>query len=252
MAKSPLKSKPLRDPGQSLREEILKIQDDAMPYVVAMLFAIGIAFLEWWQWYFKNPPSPVLYSIIAGLITLVAIWKIRAAMIKIRPRKLGYEGEKFVAQVLDELRKDEALIFHDIPGKNFNLDHVVVHKSGLYVVETKKLSKPNRGKTELVFNGETVLKNGTEFGRNPITQVRANKRWLSELLKRSTGRDFPIKPVVIYHRGFIKSTREGKNSEVWVLNEKAFIKYFRNEPERMKPEDVALSADRIRIHIENS
>ena len=156
-----------------------------------------------------------------------------------------------MAQILNKLYEDGALIFHDVPGDGFNLDHVIVHKSGLYVVETKTLSKPARGKTELVFNGETVLRNGVEFERNPINQVRANKKWLSELLENSTGRHFPVKGAVIYPGWFIRSTNEGNNCEDWVLNEKAFIGYFRKQSERIKPEDVALAADRIRIHIEN-
>ena len=222
-----------------------------MPYAVAMLFTIVMAFSEWWQWYSESPPSPIIYSIIALLMILIVIWKVRTAWIKTKPLKLGYQGEKVVAQILNKLYEDGGLIFHDVPGEGFNLDHLIVHKSGLYVVETKTLSKPARGKTELVFNGETVLKNGVEPDRNPIDQVRANKKWLSELLENSTGRHFPIKAVVIYPGWFIRASREGNNSEIWVLNEKAFMGYFRKQSERLKSEDVALAADRIRIHIEN-
>ena len=226
-----------------------------MPYAVVMVFAIVMALFEWWQWFSNSPPSPIIYSAIALLAILIVIWKVRAARIKIKRLNLGYQGEKVVAQTLSGLHEDGAQIFHDVPaevpGKRFNLDHVIVHMSGLYVVETKTVSKPERGKSELVFNGETVLKNGIAFDRNPIEQVRANKKWLSELLENSTGRHFPIKAVVIYPGWFIRSTREGNYSDEWVLNEKAFIAYFRKQPERMKFEDVALAADRIRIHIEN-
>ena len=222
-----------------------------MPYAVVMLFAIAMALSEWWQWYTNSPPSPIIYSVIAVLMILIVAWKVRSVRPKLKLLNLGYQGEKIVAQVLSKLYKDGALIFHDVPGDGFNLDHVIVHKSGLYVVETKTLSKPARGITELVFNGETVLRNGLEFERNPITQVRANKKWLSELLEKTTGHHFPIQAVIIYPGWFIKTTREGNSSEEWVLNEKAFIKYFRKQSERMKPEDVSLAADRIRIHIEN-
>ena len=244
--KSPLKSKPLRNPGESLDEEINNVLlDDALPYCIVSIFVIVLAGLEWWRWYSELPPAPIIYSILAVLSVLVSTWKVRQAMARVKRLKLGRDGEKIVSEFLERLREDGARIFHDIPGEGFNLDHVVVHRTSLYVIETKTLSKREHGENKLVYDGESILNRGIKPDRNPITQVRAANKWLSELVRESTGRNFPVKSVVLYPGRYIESTARAKTSDVWVLNPKVLPAFIAKERERMSAEDVNLCAYHI-------
>lgn len=51
------------------------------------------------------------------------------------------------------------LVFHDIPGEGFNIDHVVIGKSAVLAVETKSRKKPaSAGKhsARVVYDGSRL------------------------------------------------------------------------------------------------
>ena len=251
--KSPIKQKPLRNPGESLKQQIDDIfYDDIFLYVMLSTFMLITAGLEWWRWYAHTPPSPVLWSVLAVIMLGVTAWKIKTIWKKVKNIKLGLEGERAVGQFLERLREKGAKILHDIPGDGFNLDHVVIHSTGIYVVETKTFSKPDHGEAKLVYDGNNILKNGFQLDRNPITQVLSASKWLSELLEDSTGRKFPIKPVVVFPGWYIELTPEAKKSNVWVLNPKALPDFITNNRENLKSDEVNMCALHLSTYVRAS
>ncbi|MEJ2393095.1 MAG: nuclease-related domain-containing protein [Gammaproteobacteria bacterium] len=249
--KSPIKAKPLNNPGESLDKQIQNVlYDEIFTYGLLAVFFIILAGLEWWRLYAKMPPSPITYTFVATIIVIYTAWKIRSAFKKVKNLKQGLDGEKAVGQFLEKLREQGAQVFHDVPGEGFNLDHVVIHPSGIYVIETKTLSKPDRGEAKLIYDGERVLKNGFEMDRNAVVQVSAGRSWLAEVLKSSTGKSFPIRPVVVYPGWFIQPTAEAKNSDVWVLNPKALPAFIANSKQRLTPEEVHLCKHHLTKHIQ--
>lgn len=241
--KSPIKAKPLRNPGESLDRQINDILiDDIIFYIMLATYAILIAGFEWFRWYARTPPSPITLTVLAVIILTVAVWKIRVALKKVKNIKLGLEGERAVGQFLDRLREKGAKVLHDIPGEGFNLDHVVIHPTGVYVIETKTFSKPEHGEAKLIYDGDKILRNGFQLDRNPITQVLSASKWLGELLENSTGRKFPVKPVVVFPGWYIELTPEAKRSNVWVLNPKALPDFIGNNREILKLDEVSMCA----------
>ncbi len=154
--------------------------------------------------------------------------------------------------IQEALREHGAKVFHDIKGDNFNIDHVVIHQSGVYVIETKTYSKPDKGKPEIVFDGETVRIFGREPDRNPVTQVRALTRWISDALKESTGKSFTMRSVVVFPGWYIEPSAEAKSSDVWVLNPKALPEYNKNSHMKLSNEDVQLASYHLSRHIRSS
>ena len=65
-----------------------------------------------------------------------------------------------VGQELDQLMRQGAATFHDLPAEQFNIDHVVVAAEGVFAVETKGFTKPNQGRGKadatVVYDGETL------------------------------------------------------------------------------------------------
>ncbi|MFC0445512.1 nuclease-related domain-containing protein [Pseudidiomarina halophila] len=242
MKKSPLKAKPLRNPGESLEKQLMNIVlDDILFYLLIAMVALALAVTEWSRWYFDSPPNPILVSLLAGVVILVAAWKMVRGVRKTKPIKLGIEGEKAVGQFLERLRVQGAQVFHDIEGENFNLDHVVIHRSGIYVIETKTMSKPDKGKAELEFDGVQIKHRGKPIKGDPVTQVNAASYWLGELLSESTGRKLPVRGVVVYPGWYIHSP-DTRRTKVWVLNPKALPTFIENQPKQIEPEDVHLFA----------
>ncbi len=248
--KSPLDGPPLRNPGQKLDEDIRDYFDDSVAiYLVASGFIIVAAMTEWIYWYRESPPNPTIITITAILVITFSAWKIKRALKKINALKLGRDGEKSVGQKLEELRENGAMIFHDIQANGFNLDHVAITKSGIFVIETKSYSKPSKGKTEIVFNGKYIFRNGVQLDSNPIIQVKAAANWLKKTLKESTGKHFNIQPVILFPGWYIESTPEAKKSGVWVLNPKALPTYIANNKQRIDKEDVYLASYHLSCYV---
>lgn len=68
--RSPLKDKPLRNPGQSVSKQRFDLAyDKVLSPMFLALFLTLMAGLEWWSYFNPRPPSPFIYSFFA----LVAI-----------------------------------------------------------------------------------------------------------------------------------------------------------------------------------
>ena len=243
--RSPLKRSPLRSPGESVHQERERlIEDEWIPYVFLAVMTVFVAVAEWLRWYTTIPPQPVALSVVALLAVAFCTYKFFTVRKRNRALRLGEDGEKVVGQSLEELRSRGYRVFHDIVADGFNIDHVVVSPRGIFVIETKTYSKTKRGKGVVEFDGERILVDGWEPERDAVRQVRAFGAWLRERLVESTGRRFPIRCAVVFPGWFVEN-RAKRPTDVWVLNPKGLPAFIEHEPIQLKPDDVALVADRI-------
>lgn len=209
--KSPIKDKPLRYVGQSLDESIHKlINEEALPYILTCFFLVFWAGYEWWRYYRNPPPSPKTVTFVASLFIIFSIYRVRKIQKKIRAVKLGRDGERVVGQYLEGLREKGYRIFHDLLGDNFNLDHVLICKKGIYVIETKTYSKPEKGTAKIGFDGEKLKIEALGIQTKPIIQVSAASNWLQNILLETTGKKFQIRPVILFPGWYVEATGQGR------------------------------------------
>lgn len=248
--KSPIKGAALRNPGESLEKYIDQyVDENAVTYLLCALFVTFLAGFEWAKSVLGLPPYPWSFTLTALIFIGLATYKIRQTRRKVRALRQGAEGEKTVGQFLDQLRAKQAQVFHDVPADGFNLDHVVIHESSVYVIETKTYSKPDKGMPIIRFDGERVAVGSRSPRRDPVQQVRASARWLSELLKESTGRTFSIRPVIVFPGWYVEPTAEARSSEVWVLNPKALPSFIDHSESQLSDDDVKLAAFHLSRYI---
>jgi hypothetical protein len=149
------------------------IVEDFATYLVAFFLFVYLAALEWMRLFFHLQPFPkemTFVAVIACGYTSMKMFRIRK---QLRNLKQGMEGEKAVGQYLERLREKGCQILHDIPGENFNIDHLLVGRAGIYVIETKTISKPQSGKAVIEYNGKELKVNGFTPDRNPIARPSA-------------------------------------------------------------------------------
>ncbi len=241
-SRSPLKDKPLRMPGQSLEEERAKLfEDKVMPAFLTAAVATIIAVAEWIRYFTKSPPNPLLYSFLAVIAVGFLIWRVIRLLPRSRAIKQGIEGEKVVGQFLERLRGQGYVVFHDLIGSGFNVDHVLIGPAGIYTVETKTWSKPVRGEAKIKFDGEQITVSGHEPERDPIIQARAQVAWLRGLLAESTGKQFDVFPVVVFPGWYIDRTKDGPH-DIWVLEPKALPGFLDKIPQRLAPDEIKLAS----------
>jgi hypothetical protein len=197
--RSPLKDRPLRNPGQSLDEQIRDLTSDyALGPLVFALLIVFITAIEWLKYYRFLPPSPFLYLLIAVPAVGYALFRFFRVRQDLKALRLGRDGEKNVGQTLEALRAGGYQVFHDVIDDGFNIDHVIIGPAGVFTVETKTHSKPLRGKANVEFDGESILVDGFKPDRDPVEQARAQASRLRRLLAQSTGREFEVRPVIVY------------------------------------------------------
>ncbi len=104
---SPLKSKPLRLPGQSLDEQIdYVLNDRAAGYVFGAGCVCLLAATEWFGYLMHRPRMPLLFTGMALVGIGIAAWRLSAIKTQLRQLCLGRDGERCVGQFLERLRED--------------------------------------------------------------------------------------------------------------------------------------------------
>lgn len=244
----PIKTRPLRSPGDSLRERIDAILEDrvllwVMFPVTGALFTLS----EWVHYVFRAPPRPWTATICTLIALLACVYRLRRIRAEVRQLRLGLLGEKSVGQALEALRDRGYRVIHDIPGDGYNIDHVLIGPTGVYAIETKTRMKPTSGAGEVIYDGERVMVNGLAPDRDPLVQARAAARDVKRLILESTGRSIDVRPVVIFPGWYIRRTC--RRPEVWVVNEKYLEAWLERDDDRLTPEEVRIFETAIAAYV---
>lgn len=237
--KSPVKDNPLRYPGQSVHEQQFDvIFSDFMPYLLASVIFCLMAGLQWFYYYIPIKNPPVLFSILAAVFLIFSIYRIRMAAKKIIFLRQGRRGEQVVGQYLDGFRGDNARVLHDIPCDNFNIDHVIIHEKGIYLIETKTYSKPVKGEPIITYDGKNVFMNGIKTKTDAVKQAQISSSWLQKEILKTTGKKIYVKPVVVFPGWMTKKTTDYQTSDVWVLNPKSLKSFIDKQKDQLAHADV--------------
>jgi hypothetical protein len=237
--KSLRESKPPRNPGQSLDEEITKIfEDKVVAYALMMGFAGFATLLEWMRFLRPAPPYPLLFTAVGIAVWIFCGFKLYGIKKRLGNLKQGRDGERAVAHYLEELRRDGALVLHDIVAEGFNIDHVVVSEQGVFAVETKTFSKPAKGQCVIEYDGESLTFDNGFKSPDILTQARANAGWLGGKIEELTGKTCLVMPVVLFPGWYVKPIGKAQLSGVWVLNPKALPAFLAKKGKTVRPEDA--------------
>ena len=86
------------------------------------------------------PPILLLLGLLAIYFLILFLFRSYYRLKKRRNLRLGYEGEIAVGQELNQLMLQGKHVYHDFPADKFNIDHIVVGRSGIFAVETKPIN----------------------------------------------------------------------------------------------------------------
>ncbi|MBL9204912.1 MAG: NERD domain-containing protein [Opitutaceae bacterium] len=240
-ARAPFTDLPLRPAGESLRRKLEELDDRFMEHGSCLMLmpalCVAIGFSGRW---FDRPW--VGGSLALGSLLFVSI-QARQILRLQRKRwtyRLGYEGERYVGETLNQLLALGYRVFHDVPFSNYNIDHVIVGADGVYAIETKTRRKrthaPANEKARVEVEGDRIQ--ASHFtDTSSIPQAVRNARSLADWLTRSTGELTTVEPLVVLV-GWYVVRKPG--AQVRVLNEKELKHAFpmRNatplSPERLQ------------------
>lgn len=225
---SPIQGKPYRVPGGSLRTRVIAERDRTLD---PMWFGVLWAALVCGAYVGVRAPNMAPGLLAVGLI----IWPVSAYLFvkrlkRFKRMKQGLEGEQSVGVFLERLRANGALLIHDFPRGDANIDHVIVHPSGVYSVETKTWSYRDAEEREIVFNGKGVSVGGGRFYPSSVNQAKSQAAFLSDLIRESTNERLFVQPVLLFPGWTIVATEEAKQAQIIVTNPISFLEHVQRLP----------------------
>lgn len=169
------------------------------------------------------------------------IWgrKIPHLLNTIRDYELGFQGERYVGEELNQLLKIGFRVYHDLPFDKFNIDHVLVGPPGVYAVETKTRRKPidEKGKAahKIVYDGTHLY---YPWGKDThgLEQAKRQADYLATWLSSATGEKVEVQAILTLPGWWIDRTGRG---QVNVVNTKEIPKIFpRSSTPSLSPQQI--------------
>lgn len=221
----PVREKMLRPPGNSLREQLEKLDDDFIgPFLFAVVLPPLIATLIAAKTVLFRPisaPEAWLGLIIGIIFWLPSCYWLSRVIRKRGDYFLGYQGEVAVAESLQELARKGCYLFHDLqPEKTWNIDHIVVAPDSVLVVETKTRRKrsrrDDRSAHEVVFDGRLLHFPGWS-DTHGLEQAERNAGWVRDYLSKALAEPVMVEAVLALPGWWVRRKGRGK---VYVVNPK--------------------------------
>jgi len=117
--------------------------------------------------------------------------------------ELGWRGEMAVGEALNhhKVMKGALAIFHDVPGDgDWNIDHVVVTRAGIFVIETKARTK-RTGRHSLEADSVECAGEVIRFpywnDESTVMQADRNARWMRRLISPHLSDEYPVWAVIV-------------------------------------------------------
>ena len=195
---SPFTEDSLRLPGHTVRLKQLNISDEILMLYVQFIFAF--VSIPYFFIFLIGSLRFVLPVIVVVYVFFLArkVWSHIGSM---HNYALGRKGEEYTGQELNLLMRSGAFVFHDIPYKYGNIDHIVVGRNAVFAVETKAVRKPqsqNSNSKEFVveFDGKTLKFPNNKTTDKPVKQALRHAEFLSEIIGKKCKVKFPVIAVV--------------------------------------------------------
>lgn len=223
--RSPLTTELHNLPGEQARQESERLMESvgdrwAIAVLVGPLVLAGWALQRIDKHLLRFGPTEIALLMI---VVAVACWAAWSAGRKLRERRNyldGISAERATAQALVPLQSKGCVVYHDIPADGFNLDHVVVGPTAVFMIETKSRRKPATGgkaSAAVKFDGK-VLEFPDWHETKMLEQARVQARWLSDRLYRKTGERVPVEAVLALPGWYV--TCSVPSPDVHVINPK--------------------------------
>jgi hypothetical protein len=211
--RNPLCRDILRGPGESLRIKLAELNDKIEEKGMMLLFwptiMVGASFS---QMYFIgkqfNAAAIITYG---GGTTFVIIYFAIQYYKLLRERiayALGLDAELAVGRELNYLMLAGFHVYHDFPEEKNNIDHIVIGPSGVFAVETKGKSKPDRKRgsadAKVVYDGQRLIFPDNETNSEFIVQAKKQSASLSKWLSKAVGEPVDVKPVLALPGWFVE------------------------------------------------
>jgi hypothetical protein len=147
------------------------------------------------------------FSVSAFVLSVTRLFR---QLNELRDCRLGFFGERAVAEEINQLMRDGCRVFHDVPMEPYgNIDHVIIAPTGVYAVETKtrrkRKAKPGKRNHEVEYDGK-VLRFPQGIDSSGLDQAKQQAHRLRVLLSKAVGEPVKVTAILTLPGWFVSST----------------------------------------------
>ena len=157
------------------------------------VFVVGVIFFDGW--------IKVAWAVVLGMLftALIVGWLVGGDVTSLTWVR-GAVGERHTEMVLLEL-SDGWRIFHDVPDRRGNWDHIAIGPAGVFAIDTKSYTSPAIVENDMLRSGGI---------RTPGSAFRGSAVRLKETLERDAGVSTWVQAVVAIWGEFSQGIVEEK------------------------------------------
>lgn len=206
-----------------------------------------------------NTFAAVFMTSLLVICSIRSFFKIRGIHKQIRHCQKGLDGERFVGSNLEKLSSNKTFIFHDIVcekqnnGKTvkFNIDHVVVSTKGIFAIDAKNWTLPDReyNQADFTFKDNELIDSTGEVKKDLMNKIESQGEWLEGKINEWIGNRISVYRVGIMIGAFVNNANKDF-SKYWIINDSAFASLFDKEREKIPMQDVLRISDSLRRFVE--
>jgi hypothetical protein len=240
---SPLGEIVFKSPGQSLIKKIDDLNQDIGPNmalcisVPLVLYASFISLL----YFYQEVSGSLIIFLLAGIGSAATIKYLLKTLKLLKKRQLiqiEYESAAAVGQELNRFMLEGYHVYHEIPADRFNIDHLVVGRSGIFAVKTGARPKYKPGNdlqaATVEYNGKMLIfPDGDDY--TIIDQAERQALWLSKWIGNATGEPVAARAIVALPGWLVKRTSADGIS---VVNREQFSSLFKHIKPRTLPDHM--------------
>ncbi len=204
-----------RPAGYSLQQRADDQWDDVLFWLLLTVFTAFIPSILFIVGEGKGLWGYLIVGTISSSSFLHRLWK------SFRPLPnywLGLRGEQAVGGILDTLHGDHIAVFHDLEikenGHSRNIDHLILTRCGVILVETKARRKKRDvtgEKWKLKYDGKRIQFPDGCYDTDSLEQTIWNREWLLRKTRAWTGGEsIPILAVVTFPGWWVERTGKGE------------------------------------------
>jgi len=207
------KDKVLRPPGESLKQRIEALREEFDEYVMNVLFGAMFGVLIFALSAMFKQESIIVFAVTFGLATsasyIVALYSYRIIKLspKMRRNRLGFEGERYVGDQLNQLMLLGYHVYHDIQFDGYNVDHLIIGQAGVFSIETKtrrKLRDGGKQRAKVIFDGKELEFPNTRDSHG-IDQAKQNARQIGKWLSSAVGEEIRARAILCLPGWYVES-----------------------------------------------
>lgn len=197
--------------------------------LVRVVLSVAVFAVVTWAWDWR---AGVLAAVVVAVGDMIERWRVHSPATAWRK---GAIGERATARRLRSLESAGYTVLHDrvVPGSRANLDHLVIGRCGVVLVDSKRWHRNTR-----ISTGKGRLWVGRRPAESVVKATVFEARRVGEVL-RSAGWAVTVVPVVAVHGAKLPRWGALMVTGVTLLRAGRLRGWIRRHPARLEPGQVA-------------